>query len=228
LIDRSIGFAPTKASYDPRFVLKGNFYDDIWEPGFFDDGSFCEIKEDYGRSVLTGRARLGGIPVGVIAAETRSFKHKIRSDPAIENLDEVTVQRNGKILYSDSASKIAQAISDFSREELPLFIFANWWGFSGNIKDTNEQILKFQRDIVEELRKYSKPILIYLFPHAELRGTAWMTFDSQINPNYIEVYADPEAKASVIDPESMIDMKFKKPELKKLIHRLDLTINEVY
>lgn len=196
-------------------------------PGFFDDGSFDEIKQDWGRSVVAGRARLGGIPVGVIAAETRPFIQHIHADPADESSQEITVHREGKILYSDSTAKIAQAISNFSREELPLFILANWWGFSGNLRDTNDQILKFQCEVVKELKKYSKPVFVYLPPHAELRGAAWMTFDSLINPDFIETYADPEASAGVLDPEAMVEMKFKKVELENLIQRLDTTINEV-
>lgn len=226
-IDRHITFTPTKSPYDPRDMLNGNFYEDKWMAGFFDMGSFCEIKKDWARSVVTGRARLCGISVGVIAAETRSFKQTIASDPADEKSEEKTVNRSGNILYSDSVLKIARAIADFSREELPLLIFANWIGFSGSLQDTNDGILDFQNQIIETLRSYSKPVFVYLPPHAELRGTAWITFDSLINPDYIEMYADPEAHASVIDPISMIDMQFKQEELQKLMHRLDSTIIEV-
>lgn len=208
-------------------MINGQFYEDSWEPGFFDDSSFCEIKQAWARSVVTGRARLGGIPVGVIAAETRSFKHKIPADPANEIDEEITIHREGKVLYSDSTAKVAQAISDFSREELPLFIFPNWWGYSGNLKDTYEQILKFQQDIVEGLKNYSKPVFVYLPPHAELRGSAWLTFDSQINPDFIEMYADPDSNASVLDPESIVEMKYKNEDYHELIHRLDGHIKEV-
>ena len=42
--------------------------------------------------------------------------------------------------FPDSANKTAQAVLDFSREELPLIIFANWRGFSGGLKDMYEQV----------------------------------------------------------------------------------------
>jgi acetyl-CoA carboxylase carboxyltransferase component len=38
------------------------------------------------------------------------------------------------VWFPDSAFKTAQAIQDFGHEELPLFIFANWRGFSGGMK----------------------------------------------------------------------------------------------
>jgi len=41
------------------------------------------------------------------------------------------------VWFPDSAYKTAQAIQDFSREDLPLFIFANWRGFSGGMKGNN-------------------------------------------------------------------------------------------
>lgn len=44
------------------------------------------------------------------------------------------VQQAGQVWFPDSAYKTAQAIQDFSRERLPLLIFANWRGFSGGMK----------------------------------------------------------------------------------------------
>lgn len=44
------------------------------------------------------------------------------------------IQQAGQVWFPDSAYKTAQAIMDFNREELPLFIFANWRGFSGGMK----------------------------------------------------------------------------------------------
>lgn len=58
---------------------------DEWEDGFFDRDSFTEIMQAWAQSVICGRARLGGIPVGVIAVETRSVELDIPADPA--NLD---------------------------------------------------------------------------------------------------------------------------------------------
>lgn len=40
----------------------------------------------------------------------------------------------GQVWFPDSAYKTAQVIQDFSREDLPLIIFANWRGFSGGMK----------------------------------------------------------------------------------------------
>ena len=54
---------------------------------------------EWAQSVIAGRARLGGIPVGVIAVETRTVELIIPADPA--NLDsETKVISQGKILFS--------------------------------------------------------------------------------------------------------------------------------
>ena len=53
-----------------------------WEGGFFDRGSFMETLGNWAQTVVTGRARLGGIPCGVIAVETRSVDCIIPADPA--------------------------------------------------------------------------------------------------------------------------------------------------
>ena len=53
-----------------------------WECGFFDQDSFVETLSNWAMTVVTGRARLGGIPCGVIAVETRSVECVIPADPA--------------------------------------------------------------------------------------------------------------------------------------------------
>lgn len=58
---------------------------DEWESGFFDRGSWEEIMSPWAQTVVCGRARLGGIPVGVIAVETRTVELNLPADPA--NLD---------------------------------------------------------------------------------------------------------------------------------------------
>ena len=50
-----------------------------------------QIMAPWAQSVVCGRARLGGIPVGVIAVETRTVEATIPADPA--NLDSETKVR---------------------------------------------------------------------------------------------------------------------------------------
>lgn len=83
-IDRSIDYIPTKAAYDPRWMLEGkllvgtNGEENRWLSGFFDRNSFHEIMRGWAKTVVCGRARLGGLPLGVIAVETRSVELQVR------------------------------------------------------------------------------------------------------------------------------------------------------
>lgn len=229
-VSRDIDFFPTKSPYDPRWLLAGrqnpsNLTE--WENGFFDKDSWSEIMEPWAQTVIVGRARLGGIPVGVIAVETRTVELTVPADPANLDSESKTIQQAGQVWYPDSSFKTAQAIKDFSREELPLIIFANWRGFSGGMKDMYEQIVKFGAYIVDGLREYKQPVLIYLPPNSELRGGAWAVLDPTINPRYMETYADPESRAGVLEPEGIVEVKFKDKDLVKTIHRLDPTVMEV-
>jgi len=222
-VERDIDFCPLKTGYDPRCLLDG-FTDpetEDWNSGFFDYGSFNEILSGWAKTVIVGRARLGGIPTGVVAVETRSIAVDVPADPADMESEEKTVHRAGQVWYPDSAHKTAQAINDFNREGLPLIMFANWRGFSGGMKDMYDEILKFGSYIVDALRKYEQPVLVYIPPHAELRGGAWVVVDPTINPSKMEMYADEESRGGVLEPQGTVEIKFRKREIIKLIERTD-------
>lgn len=76
-VDRLIEFIPTSTPYDPRHLIQGrliasNNANDCSSPiigngttsfqsGFFDRDSFIEIMKGWAKTVVCGRARLGGI-----------------------------------------------------------------------------------------------------------------------------------------------------------------------
>ncbi|XP_021925280.1 acetyl-CoA carboxylase [Zootermopsis nevadensis] len=114
-VDREVGYMPTKAPYDPRWMLEGRqspSNSDEWESGFFDRGSWEEIMSPWAQTVVCGRARLGGIPVGVIAVETRTVELNLPADPANLDSEAKTVSQAGQVWFPDSAYKTAQAILD--------------------------------------------------------------------------------------------------------------------
>lgn len=95
------------------------------------------------------------------------------------------------------------------------------------IPDMYEQIVKFGAYIVDALVQYKQPVLVYLPPNAELRGGAWAVLDSLINPEYMESYADPESRAGVLEPEGIVEVKFREKDITKTIHRIDPVVLEV-
>ncbi|XP_026673591.1 acetyl-CoA carboxylase isoform X3 [Ceratina calcarata] len=228
-IDREIAYVPTKTAYDPRWMLDGRIQNgtNYWESGFFDRGSWQEIMRPWAQTVVTGRARLGGIPCGVIAVETRTVELHLPADPANLDSEAKTISQAGQVWFPDSAYKTAQAIKDFSREELPLFIFANWRGFSGGMKDMYEQIVKFGAYIVDGLREYSKPVFIYIPPNGELRGGAWAVVDPTINPRYMEMFADNTSRGGVLEPSGIVEIKFRLKDVLKTMYRVDKVLLEL-
>ena len=89
--------------------------------------------------------------------------------------------------FPDSALKTAHAMEEFDLEGLPLFILANWRGFSGGQRDLFEGVLQAGSLIVEALRTYRQPVTVYLPPGAELRGGAWVVVDGQINADQVSL-----------------------------------------
>nr|XP_060613003.1 acetyl-CoA carboxylase 1 isoform X2 [Anolis sagrei ordinatus] len=223
-IDRIIEFSPTKTPYDPRWMLAGRPHPTQkgqWLSGFFDHGSFLEIMQPWAQTVVVGRARLGGISVGVVAVETRTVESSIPADPANLDSEAKIIQQAGQVWFPDSAFKTAQAIKDFNREGLPLMVFANWRGFSGGMKDMYDQVLKFGAYIVDGLREYRQPVLVYIPPQAELRGGSWVVIDPTINPRHMEMYADRDSRGGVLEPEGTVEIKFRKKDLVKTMRRVD-------
>jgi hypothetical protein len=52
------------------------------------------------------------------------------------------------------------------------------------------------------------------------RGGAWVVVDACISSTgCVEMYADPGARGGVLEPEGVVEIKFRTPDLVKLMHR---------
>ena len=151
----------------------------------------------------------------------RTVETTLPADPANADSEAKTVSQAGQVWFPDSAFKTAQAIYDFNREELPLMVLANWRGFSGGMKDMFDQVVKFGAYIVDALNSYNQPIMVYLPPRAELRGGSWVVIDPTINPSMMEMYADPSASGGVLEPEAIVEIKYRSKDIRKTMERLD-------
>ncbi|OLP76680.1 Acetyl-CoA carboxylase, partial [Symbiodinium microadriaticum] len=80
------------------------------ENKFGNQGSWTEYLEGWGKTVIVGRARLGGMPMGVIAVETRSVERLVPADPSNPASAEVKELNGGKVWFPDSAFKTAQVL----------------------------------------------------------------------------------------------------------------------
>ncbi|RUP43011.1 acetyl-CoA carboxylase, partial [Jimgerdemannia flammicorona] len=148
----------------------------------------------------------------------------VPADPANSDSHEQVLMEAGQVWYPNSAFKTAQAINDFNKgEQLPLIIFANWRGFSGGQRDMFNEVLKYGSYIVDALANYKQPVFVYIVPNGELRGGAWVVVDPTINSDMMEMYADVKARAGVLEPEGIVEIKFRKTQLISTMERLDET-----
>ncbi|WFD46835.1 acetyl-coenzyme-A carboxylase [Malassezia furfur] len=222
--ERPVAFTPTTTPYDPRHLIAGEERaDGTFVPGLFDRGSFQETLAGWATSVVVGRARLGGIPFGVIAVETRTLERVMPADPANPNSNEQRVFEAGQVWYPNSAYKTAQAILDFQREGLPLLMLANWRGFSGGQQDMYDEVLKQGSKIVDALSSYTQPVFVHIPPAGELRGGSWVVIDSAVNANgMIEMSADSDsARGGVLEAAGLVEIKYRADKQRATMERLD-------
>lgn len=223
-IERSIGFTPSSGvPYDPRHLLAGGDDDaGVWQSGFFDKGSFTETLAGWAKSVIVGRARLGGIPMGVVITENRTAEAIKPADPADVKASEAVIQQAGCVWFPNSAYKTAQAINDFRTEDLPLIVFANWRGFSGGQRDMFDEVLKYGSLIVDAFVAYTQPVFVFIPPYAEIRGGAWVVLDASINAGCMEMFASTNtARGGVLEANGAASVKYRTKDLLISMHRLD-------
>ena len=98
-VSRNIGYMPPKGPYDPRWLITGkqDEIDGKFLSGFFDKGSFQETLSGWAQTVVAGRARLGGISMGVIAVETRTIERIVPADPANPASQEQRIMEAGQV-----------------------------------------------------------------------------------------------------------------------------------
>src|SRR5882762_6504413 len=82
-----------------------------------DENSVDEYKADYGKTIVTGYARINGRPVGIVANQRLQVRTKKEG-----------IQMGG-VIYSDSADKAARFIMDCNQTTLPIVFFQDVTGF---------------------------------------------------------------------------------------------------
>ena len=82
-----------------------------------DDESLDEYKADYGKTLVTAYARIGGRPVGIVANQRLQVRTKKQG-----------IQMGG-VIYSDSADKAARFVMDCNQTALPIIFFQDVTGF---------------------------------------------------------------------------------------------------
>ena len=145
-----------------------------------DANSFLAYKESYGKSLITGYARIDGWAVGIVANQ-RKIEKNAKGEMQI-----------GGVIYSDSADKATRFIANCNQKGIPLVFLHDVTGFmvgsksehGGIIKDGAKMVNAVSNSVVPKFRivmgnsygagnyamcgKAYDPRLIVAWPSAEI------------------------------------------------------------
>lgn len=116
------GFIPKSRAdqYDMREVIER----------LVDNSEFEEYKEGYGKTLLTGYARIDGWAVGIVANQRTLVKTKKGE------------MQFGGVIYSDSADKATRFIANCNQKKIPLVFLQDVTGFMVGSKSEHGGIIK--------------------------------------------------------------------------------------
>ncbi|MBM1107412.1 acyl-CoA carboxylase subunit beta [Aurantibacter crassamenti] len=112
--------ASRSAQYDMTEIIKR----------LVDDSEFEQYKEDYGKTILTGYARIDGWAVGIVANQRKVVKNAKGE------------MQFGGVIYSDSADKATRFIANCNQKKIPLVFIQDVTGFMVGSKSEHGGIIK--------------------------------------------------------------------------------------
>lgn len=95
-----------------------------------DNSEFEQYKEGYGKTILTGYARIDGWAVGIVANQRKVMK------------DGKGEMQFGGVIYSDSADKATRFIANCNQKKIPLVFLQDVTGFMVGSKSEQGGIIK--------------------------------------------------------------------------------------
>jgi len=95
-----------------------------------DAGSFDEYKADYGKTLITGYARIDGWAVGIVANQRKIVKNAKGE------------MQFGGVIYSDSADKAARFVMNCNQKKIPLVFLQDVTGFMVGSRSEHGGIIK--------------------------------------------------------------------------------------
>ena len=154
--------ADLKQSFDPRYLIAR----------VVDGSEFHEFKENYGKTLITGFAKLFGNDVGIVA--------------------------NNGVLFSEAALKGAHFIELCSQRNIPLLFLQNITGFMVGRKYESEGIAKNGAKLVTAVSTSHVPKLTLIFGASYGAGNYGMC-GRAFNPNFL--FSWPNSRISVMGGE---------------------------
>jgi acetyl-CoA carboxylase carboxyltransferase component len=155
-----------------------------------DDGSITEFQEHLAREMICGDARIGGIPVGVIANQRGLIKTRPGERP-----------RFGGIVYAESAEKVAFFIDRCDRQGIPLLFVQDVSGFMVGPEAEHEGIIRAGARFVEAMATARVPKIVLTVNHAS--GAGYYAMAAQgFDPDFI--FSWPTGRMAVMEGEAAV------------------------
>ncbi|HMG37157.1 MAG TPA: acyl-CoA carboxylase subunit beta [Blastocatellia bacterium] len=172
--------AEHKHPYDMRDVLDC----------LLDEGELDEFQADYAKEMITGYARIEGIPVGIIANQRGLIKSPAGRAPKF-----------GGIIYTDSAEKVAYFIETCNRHETPLLFLQDVSGFMVGTDAEYSGIIRAGAAFVEAMATATVPKIVLTLNHAS--GAGYYAMAGQgFDPDFIFTW--PTGRMGVMEGDSAV------------------------
>ena len=151
-----------------------------------DADSFDQFKEDYGKTILCGYARIDGWAVGIVANQRLIVKNKKGE------------MQLGGVIYNDSADKAARFIMNCNQKKIPLVFLQDVTGFMVGSRSEHSGIIKDGAKMVNAVANSVVPKITIIIGNSYGAGNYAMC-GKAYDPRFI--YAWPTAKIAVMGGE---------------------------
>src|SRR2546426_11532443 len=159
-----------------------------------DGGLLDEFQADYAKEMITGRARIRGIQVGLIA-NNRAMTRAPGGGPP----------RFGGIVYTQSAEKVAYFIDTCNRHKTPLLFIQDVSGFMVGAEAEHSGIIRAGARFVEAMATAAVPKIVLTVNHAS--GAGYYAMAGQgFDPDFI--YCWPTGRMGVMEGDSAVQAVF--------------------
>src|SRR6185312_1261041 len=145
-----------------------------------------EFKEDYGKTLICGYARIDGWAVGIVANQRLNIKNR-----------KGELQMGG-VIYNDSADKGARFIMNCNQKKIPLVFFQDVTGFMVGSRSEHSGIIKDGAKMVNAVANSVVPKITFIIGNSYGAGNYAMC-GKAYDPRFI--YAWPTAKIAVMGGE---------------------------
>jgi 3-methylcrotonyl-CoA carboxylase beta subunit len=151
-----------------------------------DDSVFDQFKEDYGKTILCGYARIDGWAVGIVANQRKIVKSKKGE------------MQMGGVIYNDSADKAARFIMNCNQKKIPLVFLQDVTGFMVGSRSEQSGIIKDGAKMVNAVANSVVPKITIIIGNSYGAGNYAMC-GKAYDPRFI--YAWPTARIAVMGGE---------------------------